>query len=63
VSGTVSIKDRMDIAGARWGLQGAESILKFRALDNNGDFDTYLEQEHQRVHQSRYLDGHIPCPT
>jgi len=25
------IKDRMDITGARWGLGGAEAILKLRA--------------------------------
>jgi hypothetical protein len=53
------IKDRMDITGARWGLAGAEAVLKLRALTANGDFDTYwafhLQQEHQRVHQSRYL--------
>jgi hypothetical protein len=26
------IKDRMDITGARWGLQSAEAILKLRSL-------------------------------
>jgi hypothetical protein len=52
------IKDRMDITGARWGLDGAEAILKLRALINNGDFSEYwpfhLRQEHQRIHRSRY---------
>ena len=33
------VKDRMDITGARWGLDGAEAILKLRALIANGDFD------------------------
>jgi len=32
------IKDRTDITGARWGLAGAEAILKLRALKTNGDF-------------------------
>ena len=36
------VKDRMDITGARWGLAGAEAILKLRAIRSNGDFDTYL---------------------
>ena len=58
------VKDRMDITGARWGLSGAEAILKLRALRSNGDFDTYwryhLAQERRRVHESRYLNGHIP---
>jgi hypothetical protein len=52
------VKDRMDITGARWGLAGAEAILKLRALISNGDFDEYwpfhLAQEHQRIHRSRY---------
>jgi hypothetical protein len=52
------VKDRMDITGARWGLDGAEAILKLRALTASGDFDDYwpfhLRQEHQRVHRSRY---------
>ena len=30
------VKDRMDITGARWGLQGAEAILKLRALIASG---------------------------
>ena len=58
------VKDRMDLTGARWGLHGAEAILKLRALRCNGDFDTYwryhLAQEQQRVHQSRYADNTVP---
>ena len=33
------VKDRMDITGARWGLEGAEAILKLRALIATGDFE------------------------
>jgi hypothetical protein len=61
------VKDRMDITGARWGLDGAEAILKLRALRSNNDFDEYWTyhraQEHQRVHQSRYAHGVIPTPV
>lgn len=35
------VKDRMDLTGARWGLDGAEAILKLRAIKANGDFDAY----------------------
>ena len=35
------VKDRMDITGARWGLEGAEAILKLRALIASGDFGAY----------------------
>ena len=57
------VKDRMDITGARWGLQGAEAILKLRALIASGDFDAYwhfhLRREHERIHHARYRDGLI----
>ena len=60
------IKDRLDITGARWGLTGAEAILKLRALMANGDFDAYwryhLDQERHHVHESRYLNHVIPRP-
>ena len=32
------VKDRMDVTGARWGLDGAEAILKLRTLISNGDY-------------------------
>jgi hypothetical protein len=55
------VKDRMDLTGARWGLPGAEAILKLRALNSNDDLDAYwrhhLAQERHRVHESRYLNG------
>jgi hypothetical protein len=61
------VKDRLDITGARWGLDGAEAILKLRALHSNGDFDAYwqyhLECEHHRIHQTRFLDNQIPTVT
>jgi hypothetical protein len=58
------VKDRMDLTGARWGLSGAEAVLKLRALHSNGDFQTYwtwhLTQERRRVHETRYLHGALP---
>ncbi|HEX9539007.1 MAG TPA: ISKra4 family transposase [Streptosporangiaceae bacterium] len=55
------VKDRMDITGARWGLEGAEAILKLRALTANGDFDDYwryhLRREHERIHHARYRES------
>lgn len=58
------VKDRMDITGARWGLEGAEAVLKLRVLRSNGDWDEYwkfhLAQERTRVHEARYLDGVLP---
>ena len=58
------VRDRMDITGARWGLDGAEAILLLRAVITNGDFDDYwayhLEQEQHRNHHSKYADGRAP---
>jgi hypothetical protein len=56
------IGDRLDITGARWGLQGAEAILTLRAVISNGDFDDYwrchLAQEHQRLYQGATKASH-----
>ena len=58
------VADRMDITGARWSVEGAEAILKLRAVRSNGDFDKYyrfhLAQEKRRVHEPRYANGVIP---
>lgn len=52
------VKDRMDITGARWGLDGAEAVLKLRALAGSGDFGDYagyhFRQEKLRNHDSLY---------
>jgi hypothetical protein len=54
----------MDITGARWGTDGAETILKLRAIKANGDLDDYwtyhLNQEHRRIHESRYEGQTLP---
>jgi len=59
------IGDRLDISGARWGLQGAEAVLKLRAVKTNGDFDRYwhfhLARENHRVHAPRYQDTYDPA--
>ena len=59
------IGDRLDITGARWGLDGAEAVLTLRAVISNGDFDDYwrfhLTREHQRLYpgtaQGQYTLG------
>src|SRR5262249_5591392 len=56
------IKDRMEVTGARWSLDGAEAVLRLRALEGNGDLDDYLayhfQQQRQRDHHSRYQPTH-----
>jgi hypothetical protein len=52
------VKDRLEVTGARWGLDGAEAVLKLRALHGTGDLGNYLDyhfqQEKHRNHDSRY---------
>jgi hypothetical protein len=43
------INDRLDITGARWGLMGAESILKLRSIKSSGDFESYWEFHKQQL--------------
>jgi hypothetical protein len=54
------IGGRLDIAGSRWGIEGAEAILTLRAVIDNGDFEGYwafhTRREHDRVHHARCQD-------
>ena len=56
------VKDRMEVTGARWGLDGAEAVLKLRALHGTGDLGDYLgyhfQEEKHRNHDSRYQQAH-----
>jgi hypothetical protein len=58
------VRDRMDVTGARWSVDGAEAVLKLRAVRTNGDWDAYwhhhLAEERKRIHESRYADEVIP---
>ena len=50
------INDRLDITGARWGLQCAEAILKLRSINSSGDFQKYWTFYKQKSKQRLY-DG------
>jgi hypothetical protein len=60
------VKDRMDRGGARWTLDGAEAVLRLRALRTSGDLDAYwafhLSEELRRNHAQRYADARLPDP-
>jgi hypothetical protein len=47
------IEDRFGITGARWSPDGAEDILKLRAVVVNGDLDDYMA-----YYKTRYLHEH-----
>ena len=44
---------RIGITGARWSPDGAETILKLRAVVVNGDLDDYMN-----YYKNRYRDEH-----
>ncbi|MEU9708590.1 ISKra4 family transposase [Streptomyces sp. NPDC047967] len=48
------IADRLDITGARWGLHGAEAVLRLRTLVANGDLDAYWRYHSAREHERLY---------
>ena len=50
------IADRLDIGGARWGLDGAEAVLTLRAVISNGDFEEYW-----RFHLNASTSGSTPA--
>lgn len=60
------VKDRMEVTGARWSLNGAEAILRLRAVRSSHDFDEYWTfheaQEYDRNHRALYAGGIVP-PT
>lgn len=58
------VEDRMNLTGAHWSLNGAEAVLRLRALRSSDDFDAYWqfheEQEYKRNHASHYADQRVP---
>ena len=57
------VKDRMDLTGARWSLDGAEAVLRLRSLRASGDFEDYMafhqRQERQRNYPSAPQDDQL----
>ncbi len=52
------VKDRLEITGARWSLEGAEAVLKLRALHASGDLENYMQFHRQQERQRNYPDGY-----
>jgi len=56
------IKDRMDITGACWGLEGAEAVLKLRSLRSSGDLDVYWTFHERAELRRNHLDLYKGAP-
>lgn len=48
------VKDRMDVTGARWSLDGAEAVLRLRSLRASGDFEDYMVFHQRQERQRNY---------
>jgi hypothetical protein len=61
------VRDRMEITGARWSLEGAEAVLRLRSLRASGDLEDYWRyherMERERNHQSLYAGSSVPEMT
>lgn len=56
------VKDRLEITGARWSLEGAEAILKLRALHASGDLQDYFTFHRDQQRRRNYPSGYgQPC--
>jgi hypothetical protein len=51
------VQDRMGITGARWGLVGAEAVLKLRSIRTSGDWDDYWAFHLKKEHARNYPDA------
>lgn len=49
------VKDRMDLTGARWSLDGAEAVLRLRALRASGDFEDYIAFHRRQERHRNYV--------
>jgi hypothetical protein len=51
------VKDRFEISGARWGLEGAEALLQLRSIYQSGDWQDYwrfhIAREQERLHPQK----------
>lgn len=63
------VKDRMELSGMRWSLDGAESLLLLRVVAENDDWDAYhhfrMEQRHQRLYANSFPEKNrstVPNP-
>jgi len=57
------VKDRMDITGARWGLERAEAILRLRSIKVSGDLDDYLDYHFEQERHRNYPETNISVLT
>lgn len=53
------IKDRMERAGMRWKIPGAEAMLELRTIETNGDWDAFQKHRIESENKRLYLHPEI----
>lgn len=48
------VKDRMELAGMRWTIDGAESMLELRSIKTNGKWDDFWTYYNKTEHEKKY---------
>ncbi|MBU1486992.1 hypothetical protein KKH56_02930 [bacterium] len=56
------VRDRMEISGARWGIDGAEAILKLRSVSKSNDWDEYWEFYTTQIKINDFLPEDVNSP-
>ncbi len=56
------VKDRCELSGMRWTQEGAENLLRLRAVAENGDWDDYHQFRKQQRHLRLY-GSPLPNPV
>jgi hypothetical protein len=54
------VKDRFELTGMRWTQDGAESLLRLRAVAENGDWEDYHVFRREQRHLRLYGSPHLP---
>ncbi len=56
------VKDRMEITGARWSLEGAQAVLRLRALRASGDLEEYWVFHENRGYERNHRPKYVTVP-
>lgn len=53
------VKDRCELSGMRWSQNGAENLLRLRAVSENDDWDQHYVYHKQQPHLQLYGSLHL----
>ena len=55
------VNDRLDLTGARWSVQGAEAVLRLRAIIRSGDWDEYWAFHTRAEYAANHAPAYARC--